>query len=80
MDSEVLPFWERVDMCLEGILLTNATDYKKGWPVLLILWPDYFQMLLNRFAAMLNYSCILACLFVLCKKSKQEDLHTEFIA
>lgn len=67
-------------MWLEDILLTNATDYKKGWPALLILLPDYFQMLLSGFAALLNYSCILACLFVLCKKSKQEDLRTEFIA
>lgn len=47
---------------------------KKGQPVLLILLPDYFQMLLNRFAALLNYSSILACLFELCKKNKQEDL------
>lgn len=80
LDSEVLHFWEQVDMWLEDILLTNATDYKKGQPALLILLPDYFQTLLNRFAALLNYSSILACLFVLCKKSKHEDLCTEFIA
>lgn len=41
-------------MWLEDILLTNATDYKKGQPALLILLPDYFQMLLNGFAALLN--------------------------
>lgn len=47
---------------------------KKGQATLLILLPDYFQMLLTGFAALLNYSSISACLFALCKKNKQEDL------
>lgn len=80
LDSEVLHFWEQVDKWLDGNPFNKCNRLQKRMVVLLILLSDYFQMLLHRFAALLNYSCILACLFVLSKKSKQEDLHTEFIA